>query len=102
MGYSWMLSGEMTYTNSRPLSRDICNNPKSVTPIDDGIVFSSDERGLMILSGSEATRLSESAEGLFLDINGSDHFLTIVKKLSLRLLLFDHRGDYKEEFQLLH
>lgn len=91
-------SGEMTYTNSRPLSRDICNNPKSVTPIDDGIVFSSD-RGLMILSGSEATRLSESAEGLFLDINGSDHFLTIVKKAISTTALVQLIGAItKEEF----
>ena len=53
----------------------------------------------MILSGSEATRLSESAEGLFLDINGTDNFLTIVKKAISTTALVQLIGAItKEEF----
>lgn len=93
-------SGEMTYTNSRPVSRDICNNAKSITPIDDGVVFSSD-RGLMILSGSEVTRLSEAAEGLFLDLYTSspDNFIDVVNKaISTTALVELSNSRTKEEF----
>ena len=31
-------TGEMTYTNSRIIARDVCNNARSVTPIDPGVV----------------------------------------------------------------
>ena len=55
-------SGEMVYTNSRIISRDVCNNKASVTPIDGGVAFTTD-RGLMIISGSEVQELSESVEG---------------------------------------
>lgn len=35
------------YASAVPISRDVCNNPRSVTPVDGGIVFSTD-RGLMM------------------------------------------------------
>ena len=49
-------TGQMTYTNSRPLARDILNNAKSVTPTDFGVVFTTD-RGLMIISGVEVQEM---------------------------------------------
>jgi hypothetical protein len=61
-------SGQLTYTNSRPIARDVCNNPKSITPIDDGVLFTTD-RGLMLLSGSEVIDMSDVAEGVPFDIN---------------------------------
>lgn len=60
-------SGQLTYTNSRPIARDICNNPKSITPIDDGVLFTTD-RGLMLLSGSEVIDMSDIAEGVPFDL----------------------------------
>lgn len=55
-------SGEVAYSTARILTRDVCNNADSVTPIDDGVVFTTD-RGLMLMAGEEAKELSQPAEG---------------------------------------
>lgn len=55
-------TGEMTYTNARIIARDVCNNAKSVTPIDSGVVFTTD-RGLMSIAGNEVIELGQAAEG---------------------------------------
>jgi len=55
-------SGEMTYTNSRVIARDVCNNPRSVTPTDQGVVFTTD-RGLMMIAGEQVQEIGEPAEG---------------------------------------
>ena len=61
-------TGELTYRNCVPISREICNNARSVTPIDDAIVFTTD-RGLMLMSGSNPIEISQPAEGT--PINGT-------------------------------
>ena len=55
-------SGQMTYTNARALSREVCISERNVTPIDSGVVFVSN-RGLMIMSGSEVENIGETIEG---------------------------------------
>ena len=55
-------SGQMTYSNSRALARDVCNNPRSVTPIDAGVVFTTD-RGLMMIAGEQVEEIGQPAEG---------------------------------------
>ncbi len=60
-------TGEMTYTNSRIIARDVCNNARSVTPIDTGVVFTTD-RGLMAIAGSEVQELGQPVEGDVFDI----------------------------------
>ncbi len=55
-------NGEMAYTNSRILTRDVLSVPKSVTPMDSGVVFIT-ERGLMSIAGEEAIKLSQPCEG---------------------------------------
>ena len=67
--YSLMVdsSGEMTYTNARIIARDVCNNAKSVTPVDGGVVFTTD-RGLMSIAGSEVVEIGSAAEGDVFDI----------------------------------
>lgn len=50
------------YTSTHPVSRDVCTNPKTITPIDAAIVFSTDQ-GLKLLQGSEVTLLSGNMEG---------------------------------------
>jgi hypothetical protein len=67
--YSLMVdsSGEMAYTNARIIARDVCNNAKSVTPIDNGVVFTTD-RGLMSIAGSEVIEIGSAAEGDVFDI----------------------------------
>lgn len=51
-----------TYANAEPLSRDYCNNPKSITPTDKFIFFTS-ERGLMRIDGSVITPVSLQLSG---------------------------------------
>ena len=55
-------SGEMVYSNSRILTRDVLSVPRSVTPIDNGVVFIT-ERGLMCISGNEVIELGQPVEG---------------------------------------
>lgn len=55
-------SGEMVYTNSRIIARDVINQYNRATPIDDGVVFTTD-RGLMSVSGSEVVELGQQLEG---------------------------------------
>ena len=55
-------SGEVAYTNARPIARDVCNNPASVTPTDQGVVFTTG-RGLMRLAGNEVVEIGQVMEG---------------------------------------
>jgi len=55
-------SGEMVYTNARVIARDVCNNARSVTPTDAGVVFTTD-RGLMMIAGEQVEEIGEPAEG---------------------------------------
>ena len=54
--------GQMAYPNARILARDVCNNPRSVTPIDAGVVFTTD-RGLMMIAGEQVQEIGAPAEG---------------------------------------
>lgn len=68
-------SGEMTYTNARVIARDVLNNPRSVTPIDEGVVFTTD-RGLMMIAGEQVKEIGQPAEGdvlQYADPNNPDH-----------------------------
>ena len=75
--YSLMVdaTGEMTYTNARIIARDVCNNAKSVTPIDSGVVFTT-ERGLMSIAGSEVVEIGSAAEGDVFDITDNGNLPT--------------------------
>lgn len=55
-------SGQVAYTTSRIIARDVVNNPRSVTPTDLGIVFTTD-RGLMRMAGNEVEEIGSVAEG---------------------------------------
>ncbi|MEO5026451.1 hypothetical protein [Bacteroides stercoris] len=64
------------YSSVQPVSRDVCNNPASITQIDAAIVFTTD-RGLKLLQGSDVVLLSSSMEGHNTDegiFNISDEF----------------------------
>jgi len=55
-------SGETLINTITPLSRHVCNNPSSITPIDGGTAFTT-TKGLFIISGTEAIEISDLAEG---------------------------------------
>lgn len=57
------------YSSVRPLSREICNNAKSITGTD-GAVFFSSAKGLMVIVGNDVRCVSEQLSGKDMAING--------------------------------
>lgn len=64
--WALQLSDAGLYSSIQPISRDICNNPDSITQLDSSIVFST-ERGLKLLQGTDISLLSSSLEGVNID-----------------------------------
>lgn len=63
-------SGQIAYSSARPIARDVCNNP-NVTPIDEGVVFTTD-RGIMNIAGENVVEIGQPLEGDFMDFSKSD------------------------------
>lgn len=57
-----------SFVTSKPLSREVCSNTASITPIDQAVIFMSD-KGLMLLQGSQITELSPYMNGKHYMIN---------------------------------
>lgn len=98
-----------SFVTSKPLSRDVCVNPKSITSIDNAVVFVSD-KGVMLLQGSQVVNISPYMNGrhyvventartiiegqdFFCDllpaISDKTHFLAFVKNSSVA---YDYAG----------
>lgn len=60
----WALevAGDGSYSAKQPISRDVCNNPDSITQIDGAVVFTT-EQGLKLIQGSEVMLLSDTMDG---------------------------------------
>lgn len=50
-----------SYSARQPITRDICTNPNGITQLDRAVLFPTD-RGIMLLSGSQAQCISESID----------------------------------------
>lgn len=57
----WALEPSDTgsYKAVQPVTRDVCNNPDSITQIDTAVLFTTD-RGIMLISGSNSQCISDS------------------------------------------
>lgn len=66
----WALevSSEGKYISKQPATRDVCNNPESITQIDTAVLFTS-ERGIMLVQGSESVCISEILNKKSFDIS---------------------------------
>ena len=51
-----------SFVTSKPLSRDVCVNPDSITSIDSAVVFVTD-KGVMLLQGSQVVNISPNMNG---------------------------------------
>lgn len=51
-----------SFVTSKPLSRDVCINPDSITSIDSAVVFVTD-KGVMLLQGSQVVNISPNMNG---------------------------------------
>jgi hypothetical protein len=77
----WTMSigtGENLINSVTPLSRLVCNNPVSITPIDGGTAFTS-TKGLWIISGASPIEISQIAEGAYLGHMPSNVYADIVE-----------------------
>lgn len=101
--WALQLSDTGLYSSIQPISRDICNNPDSITQLDSSIVFST-ERGLKLLQGSDINILSSALEGVnidetFFNVNPdfSDLFIkdtaTFVETLRTCKIAYDYTGS---------
>lgn len=62
------VSNEGTFSAKQPITRDVCNNPESITQIDTAVLFSSD-RGIMLIQGADSTCISEKINDKLLDVS---------------------------------
>jgi hypothetical protein len=51
-----------SFVTSKPLSRDVCINPDSITSIDNAVMFVT-EKGVMLLQGSQVVNISPNMNG---------------------------------------
>ena len=98
-----------SFITSKPLSRDVCINPESITAIDSAVVFVTD-KGVMFLQGSQVLNISPNMNGrhytiestvetivegqeFFRDLipvlTDSTHFLAFVRKAKIA---YDYPG----------
>jgi hypothetical protein len=71
--WSLGIADDGTIRDVSPVSRDVCNNPNSITQIDNAVVFST-EQGLKMISGGEVIMLSSSMHGR--NVSESSFFTT--------------------------
>lgn len=86
----WAINIDNTgvYTSAQPMSREVCNNPLSITQTD-GAVFFSSEKGLMVVVGSEVKCVSEQLNGKY------DKNITPLQDILKRsgLIAYDYRDS---------
>lgn len=80
----WALEVSSTgsYSAKQPATRDICNNPSSITQLDGSIAFST-EQGIMLLSGSESNCISTILDGPVFDQNRLLSFFALIASAEL-------------------
>lgn len=56
------IAADGSFVTSKPMSRDVCTNPASITSIDNAVVFVTD-KGVMLLQGSQVVNISSYMHG---------------------------------------
>ena len=83
----WALEVSSTggFSARQPITRDVCNNPLSITQLDNSVLFTSD-RGVMIISGGESVCISEV-------LDSPTPFLLSSLPSAMRLPIVDDLGE---------
>ena len=81
----WALevSSTGTYSAKQPVTRDVCINSKSITQLDNAVLFAT-KRGIMLLSGSQSSCITDSIDGLgfnFTDSISPESYNILVRAL---------------------
>jgi len=89
--YGLRLNSQGIYMSADMFSREVCNNPKSITETD-GSVFFSSEKGLMVVVGSKVDCVSEQLNGRDgnLALNEIGKFSEFLKKCEIA---YDYRDS---------
>lgn len=106
--YGLSVNSEGLYSASYPISREVCNNPESITPTGNVVYFTSD-KGLMAVSGGSVRCVSPQLSGAnppYSDATVS--FLTFVRNAFLAydyrdslLFIYNVSYDYAYVYNLL-
>lgn len=76
-------SGDPLIQSIVPVSREVCNNARSITQIDGGVAFTT-ERGLYIITGADPIEVSDLAEGSYLSrLTGTVNYEAIANNPNL-------------------
>lgn len=94
----WALEVSSTgnYSARQPISRDICINPDSITPIDSAVIFATN-RGIMIISGSNVLPISDEINSEFpFNIHSLPSFNQIIEAHApgIRNIISPSNSDY--------
>lgn len=73
-------SADTSYSVQAPVSFDVCNNARSITPVLGGIIFST-ASGLKLLSGGQATRIDEPLDGATINAGQYPALTTLISTL---------------------
>lgn len=82
----WALevSSTGTYSAKQPITRDVCISSKSITQLDNAVLFAT-KRGIMLLSGSQSSCITDI-------LNGKECSLTTIMSNDARDILVDTHG----------
>lgn len=80
------------FTAVHPMSREVCNNPASITQTD-GAVFFTSEKGLMVVAGSEVRCVSEQLSGREDDFQGITKVGNFSDYLRNCFIAYDYRDS---------
>lgn len=106
--YGLSVNSEGLYSASYPISREVCNNPESITPTGNVVYFTSD-KGLMAVSGGSVRCVSPQLSGANPPYSdGTVSFLTFVRNAFLAydyrdslLFIYNVSYDYAYVYNLL-
>lgn len=90
--YALSVSSDGLYSASHPISREVCNNPASVTPTDRLVFFTSD-KGLMAVSGGTAVCVSEQMKGGASVRQAQGIAATFAEFVAEAMLAYDYRNS---------
>jgi hypothetical protein len=88
-------TGEVAYTTANPVSRDVCNNPDSITPIDNAVIFTT-EKGVNIISGSSVKSLSDDLDGETINIS-NDSSVYFIQNLAEAIATIGLQSSFNDE-----
>lgn len=93
-----------TFAAKQPITRDVCINPDSITQLDDSVLFATD-RGIMLISGSQSTCITESLDyQQTFDITTLPHIDQIIQAsgVTLSQLTYVQFHDFLKHCRMLY